>query len=71
MQVLELFRIAFVSVSSWFTNLMNASGMGTIYLASVFLAVLFARLITPIFGSSGSDRAKRNNKNSGSKKKGD
>lgn len=68
MEILELFRMAFVAVSSWFTTTMNVSGMGGVYLASIFLTVLFARLITPIFGQAGSDRArgsKKSQKNSG------
>lgn len=57
--VINIFTNAFSAVSSWFTEVIDATGMGPVFLAAVFLVVLFRRLITPIFGQAGSDRARR------------
>lgn len=57
--VINIFTNAFSAVSSWFTQVIDATGMGPVFLAAVFIVVLFRRLITPIFGQAGSDRAKK------------
>lgn len=61
--IMNLFVTAFTAVSSWFTNVLDSSGMGAVFLGAIFISILFRRLIVPIFGYAGSDRAKKSNKN--------
>lgn len=57
--VIVIFTNCFLAISSWFSRVLDATGMGPIYLASVFLFILFSRLLTPIFGAASSDFARR------------
>lgn len=57
--VLNIFNTALVSVADWFVQLLNASGMTSLYISMFFIFLVGKFLLTPLFGSSGSDKVKK------------
>ena len=67
--IMDLFSSVAVNVGSWFTNVMEATGMDDVYLAYVFIFLCVSILIMPVVGgripfgpmnsSLGSDTARR------------
>lgn len=54
-----------ISVAGWFTTLFTKSGVASLYLSMIFIALVGKFILSPLFGSSrGSDKAKK--KRSGS-----
>ena len=54
--VLNIFNLALTAVASWFVQLLNASGMASLYISMFFIFLVGKFLLTPLFGSSGSDK---------------
>ena len=57
--IMALYGTAFSQVVSWFERILRATGMTGIFLAGFFLFLLFKFIISPVFGSAGSDQVKR------------
>lgn len=57
--IMSLFGTAFAQVVVWFERILMATGMTGIFLAAFFLYLLFKFILSPVFGSSGSDQVKR------------
>lgn len=49
--IVYLFETVFLNCSSWFTRLLNASGMKSMFLAFVFLVLAVRILLYPVLGS--------------------
>lgn len=53
---------AFSSCFSWFTTLLDATGLTSVFLAGVGIFLVFKFLLMPLFGGArSSDKAKKNN----------
>lgn len=57
--VMGLFGVAVAACSAWFVALMDGTGYGGIFLAMIFLMLAYRFLLKPVFGSGGSDKAKK------------
>lgn len=65
-QILSILSTCVLAVSSWFTRVMDLSGMGAFYLSSVFVILTYKFLLSPIFGRSrGSDTAAQSKRDRG------
>lgn len=58
-RVFGLFGISVAACSNWFVALMEGTGFGGVFLAMIFMWLLYKFLLIPLFGSGGSDRAKK------------
>lgn len=47
---------AFSACSHWFVSVWTASGAVPYYLAFIFILLVYRFILTPIFGSAGSDK---------------
>ena len=57
--IMSLFGVAVVACSNWFVALLSGTGFGGLFLSMVFLWLAYKFLLKPVFGSGGSDRAKK------------
>lgn len=51
-QVLNLFQSAVSAVSSWFGQIMDATGAGTLYIAMMSVVLSVGLLLAPILGAA-------------------
>lgn len=57
--IMGLFGLAVAACSNWFVFLLDGTGFGGVFLAMVFLWLSYKFLLKPVFGSGGSDKAKK------------
>ncbi len=57
--IFSLITFSFSAVSSWLSSILDSTGSGSIFLASIFVFILCRTLLRPIFGSVGSDRVSK------------
>lgn len=59
-QIFQMFTEGLFSVSDWFVYIMgSATGFGQLFIAVMFIRLLFRFILGPLFGSAGSDRASK------------
>ncbi len=58
---INMLNMVFAAVSSWFTQVLTASGGVGLFLGMLFILMTIRYLLAPLFGSAGSDRAKKRN----------
>lgn len=66
--IMMMFASSFAAVISWFERILAATGMTGAFMAAIFIFLLFKFILSPIFGSAGSDKVTKQNK--GGKKDG-
>lgn len=57
---INIINVVFSSVSTWFTQIMNATGGAGLLLGMLFILMCIRYLLAPLFGA-GSDRTKKKN----------
>lgn len=58
--VFDILNLSITECASWFTALLDGTGMTSFYLSMVFLALLGKFILRPLFGSGrGSDQVKK------------
>lgn len=57
--VVTLWGSVFAQCISWFETLLTRSGAVSLFLSAIFIFFVGKYLLTPLFGSSGSDKVKR------------
>lgn len=58
-QVMSMITQVFANLVHWFELIMSESGFSGLYLGAVFLFFLGKYLLQPLFGSAGSDKARK------------
>lgn len=61
-QIFSIISTSLLYAASWFEDILSATGLTGVFLAGVFLVLLSKFILTPIFGSAGSDRVTKRNK---------
>lgn len=54
-----IFGQALTGVVGWFLQFLSADGLSDLFLSGVFLVLIGKFLLAPLFGSAGSDKARR------------
>ena len=58
-QAISIFGQALASVVGWFLQFLSADGLSDLFLSGVFLFLVGKFLLAPLFGSAGSDKARK------------
>lgn len=58
-EIVVLWGTIFAQGISWFEALLSRSGGVSLFLSAIFISFVGKYLLTPLFGSSGSDKVKR------------
>lgn len=58
-EAVSIFGQALSGVVGWFLQFLTADGLSDFFLSGVFLMLVGKFLLAPLFGSAGSDKARR------------